>query len=47
MTDKELFKLLSYERKNVYENITEDEKREMYALCDEYRAFLVSVLKRR
>ena len=40
MTDKELFKLLSYERKNVYENITEDEKREMYALCDEYRAFL-------
>ncbi len=40
MTDKELFKSLSYERKNVYENITEEEKREMYALCDEYRAFL-------
>lgn len=40
MTDKELFKSLSYERKNVYENITEEEKREMNALCDEYRAFL-------
>ncbi len=40
MTDKELFKSLSYERKNVYENITEEEKSEMYALCDEYRAFL-------
>lgn len=40
MTDKELFKSLSYERKNVYENITEEEKRDMNALCDEYRAFL-------
>ena len=40
MTDKELYKSLSYERKNVYENITEDEKQEMNALADEYRAFL-------
>lgn len=40
MTDKELFKALTYERKSVYESITDDEKTEMLALCDEYREFL-------
>ncbi len=40
MTDKELFKELSYERKNVYENISDKEHAEMLALCDEYREFL-------
>ena len=40
MTDKELFSKLSYERKNVYENITDAEKQEMMELCDEYRDFL-------
>ncbi len=40
MTDKELFEKLSYKRKNVYESITEKEKDEMLALCDEYREFL-------
>lgn len=40
MTDKELFEELSYERKNVYEIISDEEKDKMFALCDEYRAFL-------
>lgn len=40
MTDKELFEELSYSRKNVYENISDEEKKEMLALCDEYRVFL-------
>ncbi len=40
MTDKELFEELSYKRKNVYENISDKEKQEMLALCDEYREFL-------
>lgn len=40
MTDKELFKELSYERKSVYEKISDKEKSEMTALCDEYREFL-------
>ena len=40
MTDKELFEELSYSRKNVYENIGDEEKKEMFALCDEYRVFL-------
>lgn len=40
MTDKELFEELSYSRKNVYENISEIEKKEMFSLCDEYREFL-------
>lgn len=40
MTDNELFKSLSYERKNVYEVITESEKEEMLKLCDEYKSFL-------
>ena len=40
MTDKELFKSLSYEKKNVYEAISDKEKTDMLALCDEYREFL-------
>ncbi len=40
MTDKELFEELSYKRKNVYEEITDEQKAEMLALCDEYREFL-------
>lgn len=40
MTDKELFDELSYDRKNVYENITDEEKQAMFDLCDEYRVFL-------
>ena len=40
MTDKELFDELSYSRKNVYEEITDEQKSEMFAFCDEYRAFL-------
>ena len=40
MTDKELFEELSYDRKNVYENITDEEKQAMFDLCDEYRVFL-------
>jgi aspartyl aminopeptidase len=40
MTDKELFEELTYERKNVYETISDDEKSKMFSLCDEYRVFL-------
>lgn len=40
MTDKELYEELSYNRKNVYENISEEEKKKMFELCDEYREFL-------
>lgn len=40
MTDKELFEELSYERKNVYESIDTEERKKMFALCDEYREFL-------
>ena len=40
MTDKELFDELSYDRKNVYENINDEEKQAMFDLCDEYRVFL-------
>ena len=40
MTDKELFESLSYERKNVYLNMTEIEKNEMRNMCDSYRLFL-------
>ena len=36
MTDKELFNELSYKRKNVYENLSEQEYKEMFELCDEY-----------
>lgn len=42
MTDKELFKELSYERKNVYECIDEAERSAMMTLCDGYRKFLDS-----
>ncbi len=40
MSDKELFKSLTYERKNAYLKMTEDEKNEMYGMCDDYRIFL-------
>lgn len=40
MTDKELFKSLSYEKNNVYEAISDKEKADMLILCDEYREFL-------
>lgn len=40
MTDKELFNSLSYNRKNAYLSMTNDEKAEMNALCDDYRGFL-------
>lgn len=40
MTDKELFESFSYKRKNVYENITEEQKTQMFELCDEYKVFL-------
>lgn len=40
MTDKELYKSLSYERENVYLKLTDAEKNEMNELCDNYRAFL-------
>ncbi len=40
MTDKELFEELSYKRKNVYEEINDKQREEMFALCDEYRSFL-------
>ena len=50
MTDKELFNELSYKRKNVYENLSEQEYKEMFELCDEYRELMrerqsVSALK--
>ncbi len=40
MTDKEQFKQLSYERKCVYEVISENEKKDMFTLCEEYKDFL-------
>lgn len=40
MTDKELYESLTLKRKNVYEEITAEEKSEMLTLCDEYREFL-------
>ncbi len=40
MTDKELFESLSYNKKNVYLSMTEDERTEMNSLCDDYRNFL-------
>lgn len=40
MTDKELFESLSYERKNVYLELTDEERKEMYDMCDSYRTFL-------
>ena len=40
MTDKELYDELTLKRKNVYEEISDKEKEEMFSLCDEYRTFL-------
>ena len=40
MTDKELYDRLTYENKNAYLEMTEEQKREMSAFCDDYRAFL-------
>lgn len=40
MTDKELYKELSYEKRNVYLSLSDDEKNEMNKLCDSYRVFL-------
>lgn len=40
MTDKELFEDLSYNRKNVYEEIGDNEKAEMTSLCEDYKSFL-------
>ena len=40
MTDKELFDKLSYENENAYLKMSEEEKKEMFALCDDYRVFL-------
>ncbi len=40
MTDKELFESLSYKRKNVYLELTDEERKEMYDMCDSYRTFL-------
>lgn len=42
MTDKEIYKELSYKRRNAYEEMSDEEMSKMYALCDEYRAFLDS-----
>ncbi len=40
MTDKELYKSLSYERKNAYLEMSADEHDAMKALCDDYMKFL-------
>lgn len=40
MTDKELYNSLTYKTKCVYENITNEQKKEMFDLCDEYKTFL-------
>lgn len=40
MTDKELYESLSYDKKNAYLVMTDAEKKEMNALCDDYRVFL-------
>ncbi len=40
MTIKQELERLSYKRKNVYEELTENQKQEMQSLCDEYRTFL-------
>ncbi|MCX7714906.1 MAG: aminopeptidase [Clostridia bacterium] len=42
MTQKELYKSLTYERKNVYEKLTDEQKQEMLAFCEEYKTFLNS-----
>ena len=40
MEQKEIFKKLAYKTKNVYEEMTQEERREMLDMCDEYRDFL-------
>lgn len=40
MKDKELYESLSYTRKNAYLEMNDDEKKEMFELCDDYRKFL-------
>ncbi len=40
MEEKEIYKKLAYQSKNVYKEMTPDERREMMDMCDEYRGFL-------
>jgi aspartyl aminopeptidase len=40
MTEKELYEKLTYKPKCVYSAMTELEKKEMFALCEEYKDFL-------
>lgn len=40
MTNKELYDSLTYKTKCVYEYITDEQKAEMFKLCDEYKVFL-------
>ncbi|MBO5059597.1 MAG: aminopeptidase [Clostridia bacterium] len=40
MNEKEFYKKLAYKTKNVYEQLSADERREMMDMCDEYRVFL-------
>lgn len=40
MTGKELFEELTLKRKNVYEEISDKEKKKMLDICDEYRRFI-------
>ncbi|MBR0366454.1 MAG: aminopeptidase, partial [Clostridia bacterium] len=42
MTDNELFKSLTYEKKSAYLEMTDEQKSEMAAPCDDYRKFLDS-----
>ncbi len=37
MTDKELFNELSYKKEKMCMNLSEQEYKEMFELCDEYR----------
>ncbi len=40
MTDKELYEKLKYKRKNAYKEMSDDERRAMLSLADDYREFL-------
>ncbi len=40
MTDKELYESLTYKPKCVYEHISEEQTKEMFELCEEYKNFL-------
>lgn len=42
MTNKDLYNKLAYKTKNVYSVLTDDEKKEMLDMCDDYRKFLDS-----